>query len=146
MSWRTKKKLSYKKSRIGNSSLDKIFSYLSNEGKVRLRNFDPTGGSDERQYCSSELNLPVGQVARTGYFEFHQYHTSDDDKKFMKISQIMKSINEIENILKTNDNLYPLKRYMPYYDTIRQRNLYLTLILIKVGTILQTVLLITESN
>ena len=111
-----KKKLSYKKSRIGNSSLDKIFSYLSNEGKVRLRNFDPTGGSDERQYCSSELNLPVGQVARTGYFEFHQYHTSDDDKKFMKISQIMKSINEIENILKTNDNLYPLKRYMPYCE------------------------------
>tara|TARA_B100000941_G_scaffold246629_1_gene191479 strand:+ start:142 stop:1449 length:1308 start_codon:yes stop_codon:yes gene_type:complete len=120
-----KKKLSYKKSRVGNSSLDKIFSYLSNEGKVRLRNFDPTGGSDERQYCSSELNLPVGQVARTGYFEFHQYHTSDDDKKFMKISQVMKSINEIENILKTNDNLYPLKRYMPYCELqLGKRNLY----------------------
>ena len=119
------KNLSYKKSRMGNSSLDKIFSNLYKEGKVRLRNFDPTEGSDERQYCSSELNLPVGQVIRTGYFNYPQYHTSADNKKFMKISQVIKSINEIENILQTNDNLYPLKRYVPYCELqLGKRNLY----------------------
>ncbi len=119
------KKLSYKKSRMGNSSLDKIFSNLYKEGNVRLRNFDPTEGSDERQYCSSELNLPVGQVVRTGYFNYPQYHTSADNKKFMKISQVIKSINEIENILQTNDNLYPLKRYVPYCELqLGKRNLY----------------------
>ncbi len=119
------KKLSYKKSRIGSSSLDKIFTNLSNEGKVKLRDFTPTEGSDERQYCSSELNLPVGQVARTLYGKYYQYHTSADNKEFMKISQIMKSIKEIENILKINDNLYALKRYMPYCELqMGKRNLY----------------------
>ena len=111
-----KKKLSYKKSRIGNSSLDKIFSNLSRDREVLLREFDPTSGSDERQYCASELNLPVGQVARTVYGTNSEYHSSADNKKFMKISQVIKSISEIENILKTNDSLYPLKRYMPYCE------------------------------
>ena len=120
-----KKKLTYKKSRVGTSSLDKIFTNLSNDGKVRLREFDPTGGSDERQYCASELNLPVGQVARTVYGEFYQYHTSADNKKLMQISQVIKSVSEIESILKTNDGLYALKRYMPYCELqLGKRNLY----------------------
>ena len=120
-----KKKLSYKKSRIGTSSLDKIFTHLNNEGKVRIREFNPTGGSDERQYCGSELNLPVGQIARTIYNEYYEYHTSADNKKFMKISQVMKSIDQIENILKINDNLYALKRYMPFCELqLGKRNLY----------------------
>ena len=120
-----KKKLTYKKSRVGTSSLDKIFTNLSNDGKVRLREFDPTGGSDERQYCASELNLPVGQVARTVYGEFYQYHTSADNKKLMQISQVIKSVSEIESILKTNDGLYALKRYMPYCELqLGKRDLY----------------------
>ena len=120
-----KKKLSYKKSRIGTSSLDKIFTNLSNNGKVLLREFTPLSGSDERQYCASELNLPVGQVARTVYGSNNSYHTSGDNKKFMKISQVMKSISEIEKILKINDGLYPLKRHMPYCELqLGKRGLY----------------------
>ena len=120
-----KKKLSYKKSRIGNSSLDRIFTNLHRDNKVFLREYDPTEGSDERQYCSSELNLPVGQIARTVYETQYQYHNSADDKKFMKISQVMKSINEIEKILKINDNLFSLKRYMPYGELqLGKRGLY----------------------
>lgn len=120
-----KKKLSYKKSRIGTSSLDKIFTNLSNNGRVLLREFTPLSGSDERQYCASELNLPVGQVARTVYGSNNSYHTSGDNKKFMKISQVMKSITEIEKILKINDGLYPLKRYMPYCELqLGKRGLY----------------------
>ena len=89
---------------------------MSRDREVLLREFDPTSGSDERQYCASELNLPVGQVARTVYGTNSEYHSSVDNKKFMKISQVIKSISEIENILKTNDSLYPLKRYMPYCE------------------------------
>jgi len=119
------KKLSYKKSRIGNSSLDKIFTYLKKDNQVLLRDFDPTTGSDERQYCSSELNLPVGQIARTVYGNTRQYHTSDDNKNYMKISQVMNSIDEIEKILHINDNLIPLKRFMPFCELqLGKRNLY----------------------
>lgn len=119
------KKLSYKKSRFGNSPFDKIFVNLERDKKVLVREFDPSIGSDERQYCSSEFNLPVGQIGRTVHGTYKEYHNSLDNKKFMKISQLVNSIDQIENILKINENLKPLKRYMPYCELqLGKRNLY----------------------
>ncbi len=119
------KKLSYKKSRLGNSSLDRLFMYYSKKNNFLIRDFSPESGSDERQYCSSENNLPVGQIVRTMYGQYYQYHTSGDNKKFMKISQVIKSVNTLEKILKINDNIFPLKRFMPYCELqLGKRNLY----------------------
>ena len=119
------KKLSYKKSRLGNSSLDRLFMYYSKKNNFLIRDFSPESGSDERQYCSSENNLPVGQIVRTMYGQYYQYHTSGDNKKFMKISQVIKSVNTLEKILKINDNIFPLKRFMPYCELqLGKRNLF----------------------
>ena len=118
-------KLSYKKSRLGNSSLDRLFIYYANKNHFSIRDFSPESGSDERQYCSSENNLPVGQIARTFPGQFYQYHTSGDNKKFMKINQVIKSVNALEKILKINDNIFPLKRFMPYCELqLGKRDLY----------------------
>lgn len=59
------------------------------------RDFTPTGGSDERQFCSPGVNLPVIQAARTVYGDYDQYHTSLDDKDFMRISSVMGSIEKV---------------------------------------------------
>ena len=43
----------------------------------------------------------------------------------MKISQLVNSIDQIENILKINENLKPLKRYMPYCELQLGKEIYI---------------------
>lgn len=120
-----KKKISYKLSRSGNSPLDKVMCYFNRKKIINIRNFDPLDGSDERQYCSGEFNLPVGQIARTIYGTYKQYHTSGDNKKFMNINNVIKSANIIEKILVKNDQAKMIYRYQPNCELqLGKRNLY----------------------
>ena len=120
-----KKKLSYKLSKNENSLLNKLMIFLNKKKKLYIRKFTPASGSDERQYCSPGFNLPVGQISRTVYGQYPEYHTSGDNKKFMNIKTIEKTINELEKILKLSDNIFPLERKMPYGELmLGKRNLY----------------------
>jgi len=78
-------KFNYKKSRLGNSPIDKVAENIlkySNH-KYLIRDFWPEG-SDERQFCSPGFNLPVGSLMRSVYGEFPEYHTSEDNLQFVK--------------------------------------------------------------
>ncbi len=120
-----KNKLIYKKSRREDSSLDRLFDYYNKKNRHLIRDFDPAEGSDEKQYCGAELNLPVGQISRTRHGEYFQYHSSGDNKKFMNIKKIEQSVESLEKILKINDLIFPLKRHLPYCEPqLGKRNLY----------------------
>lgn len=74
------------------------------------RPFTPTGGSDERQFCSAGLNLPVIQAARTIYGDYPEYHTSLDTKEFMTIESLVDSVEKLFLFLKTLEfNRSPLQ-------------------------------------
>ena len=119
------KKLSYLKSRRGDSTLDKLFLQLEEEGEVEIREFDPSDGSDERQYCSSGFNLPVGQVAKTTYGKYPEYHTSADNKEFVELDKFLSTTEKIEGILKMHEYLQPLERKEPYCEIqLGKRGLY----------------------
>lgn len=95
--------LRYQYSRNGSSLLDEVVRNQSNYGEYPLRTteFTPTGGSDERQYCSPGFDLPIGQFARTVYGDYDGYHNSNDTKDFMTIDALVRSADEIESVLTT---------------------------------------------
>ncbi len=118
------KKLSYKFSREGNSLFDKYFNKQGKNKKIKTRIFD-INGSDERQYCSSECNLPVGQLARTVYGKNKEYHTSADNKKFVRLKKFKKTANEILNYIQDNEKQIFLRRRQPYCEIqLGKRDLY----------------------
>lgn len=101
----SKKKLSFKRTRDDNSEINKFFEYFEEKKLCEVRDYTPLTGSDERQFCSPGFNLPVGQISRTVYLDYKQYHTSLDNKKFMNINNIKKSVEKIETMLKKFDDL-----------------------------------------
>lgn len=93
--------LSYKPSRRGDALCDRLAQNLCRHAPDAwsLRQFTPVGGSDERQFCAPGFDLPMGQIARTIYGQYPEYHTSGDDKTFMDIDRIKDSVDRIEGFL-----------------------------------------------
>jgi aminopeptidase-like protein len=119
-------KLTYKASRRGNAKIDRLAQHWSERGEaLRLRPFTPTGGSDERQYCSPGFNLPMGQMGRTVYGEYLGYHNSLDSKAFMTIEALISSIDSIEAFLKELDQIGPWRNLSPFGEPqLGRRGLY----------------------
>jgi aminopeptidase-like protein len=110
------KTLTYQLTRRGNTLLDRTMGEVAKESVIPLeiRAFDPTDGSDERQYCSPGFNLPMGQIARTVYGRYPEYHTSLDSKEFMDVATVARSASYIEAILKRAEISWTYRNLAPY--------------------------------
>lgn len=119
----------YKKSKQGNTSIDKIcenlFSFIDHKN-VKIRDFFPTG-SDERQYCSPGFNLPVGSITRSLYGEFKEYHTSLDNKEFIDFTSLNESLELYLKVILVLENNFTFKNTNPNCEPmLGKRGLYNT--------------------
>lgn len=119
--------LRYKTTRRETAFIDNVVRHLGDQGSldVDVRPFTPISGSDERQYCSPGFDLPVGQIARTPYGEYPEYHTSADDKSFMRIEQLVRSADAIERLLEAFELGGRYRNTQPYGEPmLSERDLY----------------------
>ncbi len=104
--------LTYKKTRSSNEEIDKtVVNVLKkSDKKFRVLDFFPWG-SDERQFCSPEFNLPIGSLFRSiyGTNEFPEYHTSGDNLNFMSVKSLTESFSTYLSILFELENDFHLQ-------------------------------------
>lgn len=104
----------YKKSRRGDAEIDKVAAYvLKNSGHAYdIIDFFPYG-YDERQFCSPGFNLPVGNLTRSPFGKYKEYHTSGDNLQLIQPAFLEASFEiyrQIVNVLEQNvyfQNLNP---------------------------------------
>ena len=84
-------------------------------------------GSDERQYCSPGIDLPVVTFCRSKFGKYPQYHTSGDDLGFVSENGLLGALTTLKHIVDAFETcLYPRAKN-PCEPQLGKRNLYPTL-------------------
>lgn len=121
----------YKASRNGSTLADRAATYslrLFSGAQLRIQDFWPDGGSDERQYCSPGFDLPVGVISRSIFGSYREYHTSLDNKDFMSFEAMSESVDAHFVVCSVLERNLIYERSMPYCEPhLSKYNLYSSL-------------------
>jgi len=96
--------LTFKRSRRGNSEVDRIAAGVVREldPAARLLDFSPYG-YDERQFCSPGFDLPVGRLTRSANDMYPEYHTSGDNLELIRVDALAQSMLALLRIVERVD-------------------------------------------
>ena len=120
---------SFLESRNGNTLTDKLTINVLNKKKIKFKKYNWLNrGSDERQYCSPGIDLPVCSLMRTKHGLYKEYHTSLD-KLGTVVTQngLKKSFNLYKSCIEQiENNILPIST-IPCEPQMSKRGLYPTI-------------------
>jgi len=121
------KNYSHIESRMGNTLADQSLE-ASMIGLKNVKKYSfLVRGSDERQYCSPGIDLPVAGFCRTKYGSYPEYHSSADNLKLINKIGFAGTYDVFLNIIKSFElGMYPSSK-IKCEPMMSKRNLYYTI-------------------
>ncbi|MCB9048856.1 MAG: DUF4910 domain-containing protein [Lewinellaceae bacterium] len=116
----------YKRSRRGNAVIDRAVEHvLRHSGHpYRVMDFIPYG-YDERQFCSPGFNLPVGNLTRSSFGSFPEYHTSADNLDFVRPQHLETSFEVYRKVVEVLEGNFSFRNLNPKCEPqLGKRGLY----------------------
>lgn len=119
--------ISFMPSRRGDTLADKAaLRALADGGEFRQHSFLERG-SDERQYCSPGVDLPVASIMRSKYLNYPEYHTSLDDLNFVTQEAMEGCFDAYARTISYLERNYTYVATNPCEPQLGKRGLYPTL-------------------
>ena len=116
---------SYIQSRNGDALSEKVLDHVLKHraGQYKTYSFLERR-SDERQYCSPGVDLPVCTVCRSKFGEYPEYHTSLDDLSFISADGLYGSYDLLKNCLEILENNRRFRNKILCEPQLGRRGLY----------------------